>query len=118
MRARVGVGVGVGVRVVARVLLASLRLRREGHVEEVEAVQRARRDDVATAARVAHDGDRLAALDVLGRLLLEVVPEGVLHVLPQDLERRLRAEDLLLRHVEVVDEDHEGLAAGRGEGVL
>ena len=55
-------------------MTSGLRLGREGHVEQVEAVQRARRDDVTAAAWVTHHTHDLAALDVLGRLLLQIVP--------------------------------------------
>eukprot|EP00962_Isochrysis_galbana_P028267 scaffold8907_cov105-Isochrysis_galbana.AAC.4 len=47
-----------------------------------------------------------------------VVPERVLHPLPQNLKRRLREEDLLLGHVEVVNEDDQFLASGRRPRVL
>ena len=84
----------------------------------MEAVDGARGDDSATASRVAHASDELGVFDILCALLLEVIPEGVLHPLTEDLEGRLRAEHLLLRHVEVVDEDDESLATRRREGIL
>ena len=53
--------------------LAELRVARHAYVEQVEAVEGARRDRGAPAARVAHRRDDLRVLDVLRRRLLQVV---------------------------------------------
>ena len=52
-------------------------------------------------------------LDVLDDLLLAVVPEAVVEPELDELERRLRAELVLRRHVEVVHEADHLLAAHR-----
>lgn len=54
-----------------------------------------------------------AHLDEFLRLLVQVVPEAVVDPEAQQLQRWLRAEQVVGRHVEVVQKEQESLPAGR-----
>ena len=70
---------------------------------------------VPATARWAHGGYELHVHQVPERQLSPVVPAAVIHKLPQQLNRRLGAVLLNLRHVQVVHEDNHLLARGRAE---
>ena len=85
----------------------------EGHVDQVEARLQTLRDDGASSAGRSHGGHEQHVLDVLGRLLLAVVPEAEVEPQADELERRLRAVHVLGGHVEVVHEVEHAFAAKR-----
>ena len=97
---------------------AHLLVGRESEVDDVEAALQPLGDDGAAAARRAHGDDELHVRDVAPGLLRAVVPAAVVEPLAQQLERRLRAEGVLLRHVEVIHEADELLAADGAHLVL
>ncbi len=67
----------------------------------------------------AHCGDESDVLEELPLLVVQVVPAAHVHLLPQDLQGGLSHEPLLVRHVEVVDEDyHPFLPVFRPETTL
>eukprot|EP00962_Isochrysis_galbana_P031295 scaffold10193_cov107-Isochrysis_galbana.AAC.5 len=75
----------------------------------------ARRHVVASATRRTHGCHKLDIDNLAECELLEVVPATMVHPLPHQLDRRLGAVLLRLRHVEVVDEDDRFLPEGRAE---
>ena len=97
---------------------AHLGLDGEREVEDVEPGLQALTDDAAATTGRAHRSHQLHVQNVAPRLLLPVVPATVVHPLPQQLQRRLAAEQVLLWHVQVVDEGHQLAASGRAQLVL
>mmetsp|Transcript_27981 Transcript_27981/g.68358 ORF Transcript_27981/g.68358 Transcript_27981/m.68358 type:complete len:434 (+) Transcript_27981:5687-6988(+) len=82
------------------------------HRDDVEPPEEARGDEGAAAAGGAHRAHVHHVDNVAEGLFLEIVPPVVVHELPEDLDGRLRAVDLLCGHVEVVDKDNSLLAHG------
>lgn len=68
---------------------------------------------VATTAGRPHSTEEEDILQDDLRCVLEVVPVSVIHILPEQLDWRLRAINLLGWHVEIVNEDHRSLVDRR-----
>jgi hypothetical protein len=86
--------------------------------DDVEVAHVPRRDRVAPAARRAHRADEREVDEAAERVLFAVVPARVIHPLAQQLDRRLRAVHLELRHVQIVDEDDGALPHRRAVHAL
>mmetsp|Transcript_18602 Transcript_18602/g.54498 ORF Transcript_18602/g.54498 Transcript_18602/m.54498 type:complete len:373 (+) Transcript_18602:2517-3635(+) len=97
----------------------SERLLSERHNRyHVEVPNKSRGDVVPPAARRAHGCHKLDVLDVLEDVRLGIVPAAVVHPLAEELDGRLRAVGLLLRHVQVVHENRASNAMRRPEDEL
>eukprot|EP00982_Pelagococcus_subviridis_P004764 29337-Pelagococcus_subviridis.AAC.9 len=75
------------------------------HGYRVEVAKQTRGDRVPPAAGRTHRRGELNVHELAHDELASVVPPAVIHELPQEFYRRLRAVLLELRHVQVVDED-------------
>mmetsp|Transcript_47924 Transcript_47924/g.133604 ORF Transcript_47924/g.133604 Transcript_47924/m.133604 type:complete len:407 (+) Transcript_47924:768-1988(+) len=95
------------------------RLAVERHeIDDIEMPDIPLRDAGPTTTRRAHRSNELRVDDLAVLVLVTVVPTCVVHPLPQDLDRRLRAILLLGRHVQIIDEDDAGLVQRRAENPL
>lgn len=75
-------------------------------IHQVEVPNVTHRHNVSTTDGRKHGCDKVDAAKVLELFGLEIVPTSVVHPLSQQFNRRLSAVLLLLRHVEIIDEDN------------
>mmetsp|Transcript_20678 Transcript_20678/g.31621 ORF Transcript_20678/g.31621 Transcript_20678/m.31621 type:complete len:466 (-) Transcript_20678:2095-3492(-) len=84
-------------------------------VQDVEMANVPLRDRVAAVSRRTHSGSKphISQLSEFPLRGVDIVPSGIVHPLSEQLDRRLGSELLLLRHVEVINEDNSLLAVLR-----
>ena len=90
------------------------------NVNNVKVAHITRRDMVATTTWWSHgsrelNGDNSSELLLIG---IDFVPATVVHPLTEELNWRLSSIHLLLRHVEIIDEDEALFAKGRSIDTL
>ena len=86
--------------------------------DEIEVAREASRDRIAAAARRSHGRDELNVLEDEAARVLAIVPVAVVHVHAEELDGRLSAVLLALRHVHVVHEEDRLAHHGRTEDAL
>jgi len=90
-----------------------LGLARERHIDKVKARLQSLADHGTTPTWGTHGSHQEHVLNVLGCLLLSVIPEAPIDPQPDQLEWWLRSIEVLSRHIEVVNECDHPLAADR-----
>ena len=90
------------------------------NINHVEVADITRRDVVATTTWGSHGSHKLNGSNDSEFLLIGIdfVPATVIHPLTEELDGRLCSIHLLLRHVEIIDENEALLAKGRSIDTL
>jgi len=81
------------------------------NVKKDEVAEKSHRHGVPSTGRRHHGRDEDDVLEELHFLAVEVVPAAGIHPLAEQLDGRLRTKLLFRRHVQIIDEDDNGLPA-------